>query len=127
MYNYDAKMNYTNDFEFRMCIRRAFGMKLKQYDNDIDLVSNDESNYDDAVVTKVMDEIEMVTRESAAFVDLYWRAAAKMFSTDTSIGLSVLFSYDYAALFHACLCAYRADPDAFSVDHPAYRTILQKM
>lgn len=127
MYNYDAKMNYTNDFEFRMCIRRAFGMKLKEYDNNVDLVSNDESNYDDDAVTKVMDEIEMVTKESPVFADLYRQAAAKMLSVSTSIGLSVLFSYDYAALFHACLCAYRSDPDAFSIEHPAYCALIKKM
>ena len=127
MYNYDVTMNYTNDFEFRMCIRKLFNMKMQKYDNEIDIISNDESNYDDESVTKVMDYIQLLTRNNTTFTKLYEMAATKMLSTDRSIGLSVLFSYDYAKDFHACLCAFKDSPAEFNETHPAYIALRIKI
>ena len=38
--------------------------------------------------------------------DIYIKAAGFMMSEDPGIGLAVLFSYDYFALFHLVLCDY---------------------
>ena len=53
MYNYDYDVKYDNDHEFRMTMRNLFNMNLKKYDNDIDLISNDENNYDDERLKKI--------------------------------------------------------------------------
>jgi len=116
MYNYDYPVNYSNDYEFRMAIRNVFGMKMKKYDNDVDLITNDENNFDGEAMTKAMDYVYMITKDNPMFQELYVKAAGLMFSTNAPIGLSILFSYDYLKEFHACLKAFKANPENFAGD-----------
>lgn len=123
MYNYDYEVNYSDDHEFRMTVRNIFNMNLQKYDNDIDLITNDENNYDDEVVTKILDYIFLLTKKNTAFMKLYTSAAALMLSTDPSIGLSILFSYDYLKDFHLCLKSFKNDPSKFGEDNMNYKKI----
>lgn len=116
MYNYDYPVNYSNDYEFRMAIRNVFGMKMKKYDDDVDLITNDENNFDGEAMTKAMDYVYMITKDNPMFQELYVKAAGLMFSTDASIGLSILFSYDYLKDFHTCLKAFKSNPENFAGD-----------
>ena len=127
MYNYDYEVKYNNDHEFRMTLRNLFQMNLKKYDDNIDLVTNDENNYDDEAVTKVLDYIFLLTKNNNSFIELYTSAAALMLSTDPSIGLSILFSYDYLKDFHVCLKSFKEDPRKFGQDHPSYKKIKSKL
>lgn len=127
MYNYDYEVKYNNDHEFRMTLRNLFQMNLKKYDDNIDLVTNDENNYDDEAVTKVLDYIFLLTKNNNSFIELYTSAAALMLSTDPSIGLSILFSYDYLKDFHVCLKSFKEDPSKFGQDHPSYKKIKSKL
>jgi len=127
MYNYDYEVKYSNDHEFRMALRNLFQMNLKKYDEDIDLITNDENNYDDEAVTKVLNYIFLLTKNSTSFMELYTNAAALMLSTDPSIGLSILFSYDYLKDFHVCLKSFKADPSKFGQEHPSYKKIKNRL
>ena len=127
MYNYDYEVKYNNDHEFRMTLRNLFQMNLKKYDEDIDLITNDENNYDDEAVTKVLDYIFLLTKNSSSFMELYTNAAALMLSTDPSIGLSILFSYDYLKDFHLCLKSFKEDPSKFGQEHPSYKNIKKRL
>lgn len=127
MYNYDYEVKYSDDHEFRMTVRNVFNMNLKKYDNEIDLITNDENNYDDKAVTKALDYIHLLTKNNVAFMDLYTSAAALMLSTDPSIGLSILFSYDYLKDFHLCLKSFKDDPSKFGYEHPLYKKIKNKL
>ena len=127
MYNYDYEVKYDNDHEFRMTLRNLFQMNLQKYDENIDLITNDENNYDDKAVTKVLDYIFLLTKNNNSFMELYTNAAALMFSTDPSIGLSILFSYDYLKDFHVCLKSFKADPSKFGQEHQSYKKIKSKL
>lgn len=127
MYNYDYEVKYNNDHEFRMTLRNLFQMNLKKYDEDIDLITNDENNYDDEAVTKVLDYIFLLTKNNSSFMELYTNAAALMLSTDPSIGLSILFSYDYLKDFHLCLKSFKQDPSKFGQEHPSYKNIKNRL
>ena len=79
-YNTQNKhIEYSNDEEFRACIRDIFNMK-KDIDNypDLDAVTRDENNYDIDAATKSMDYIFEKTKDIELFQTLYDLAAAKM-------------------------------------------------
>jgi hypothetical protein len=102
-YQFDASIQYSNDLEFRDCLRKVFKMTHKAECKDLDSVSNDENNYDTDAVFESMNYVYFLTKNEPLFMDMYEKAAAKMFSTDKNIGLSVLYSYDYFRPFHLCL------------------------
>lgn len=103
--------------QYRNYIRGLFNMKLDQIklENEQiqqmnqetwDPVTQDEMNYDEQSASQFMNFVETSTISNTAFQILYKKAAAKMFSQDLGIGLSILFSYDYLHLFHLCLCDF---------------------
>jgi hypothetical protein len=129
IYNTSEKtMSYKNDFEYRACLRQLFCMKRPaDLDEDIDEISRDEQDFDMDATTKTLDYVYETTCNHFAFQELYDNAAAKMISMDRSIGLSVLFSYDYFALFHSCLCSFYENGDKFSKESEEYKTLVKKL
>lgn len=108
------EMKYSNDKEYRSSLRKVFTMKRPDnLDNDMDDISYDEQDFDMENTSRCLDFIYESTSGNPQFQELYDSAAEKMISMDRSIGLSVLFSYDYFAGFHKCLCCYYEDPEKF--------------
>lgn len=111
-FSYPTKLtlSYANDYEYRTSIRQLFQMNADRYPDvvhsDIDEVSRDELEYDEASADLAMQYIMNNTHDKPLFRSVYEQAASFMFSTDINIGLAVLFSYDYLLLFHECLCEY---------------------
>jgi|Laugrespbdmm15sd_2_1035082.scaffolds.fasta_scaffold00089_14 hypothetical protein len=128
---YNAELtdiHYTNDLEYRNCLRRLFFMTHIELDNDeIDTVTQDENDYDMDSSSKAMDYVYGITSHHPQFQQLYDIAASKMFSTDRDIGLAVLFSYDYMALFHNCILSYRTNPADFTEQNRAYCELYAKI
>lgn len=123
----NKNMSYSNDFEYRECLRRLFCMKLPDLDDDIDEVTRDEQNFDMESTATILDYVYNTTCDNPAFQELYDSAAAKMISLDRSIGLSVLFSYDYFAMFHRCLCCFYEDQPNFNKDTEECKALLEKL
>jgi hypothetical protein len=73
---------------------------------DLDDETKDELLFDEGAMNRTMDYIYDKTKQNECFKEFYVLAAARMFSQDDQIGLAVLFSYDYFALFHACLVEF---------------------
>jgi hypothetical protein len=94
---------------------------------DIDEETHDEWDYDDTAACRFLDYVFEKTKDNCLFGELYSSAAAAMFSIDHEIGLSVLFSYDYLALFHACLCNFFDDPEHFDDTNDAFQKLKQKL
>jgi hypothetical protein len=94
---------------------------------EIDEITRDELDYDESAASKILDFVFEKTFENALFQELYDIAAAKMISMDRSIGLAVLFSYDYMALFHRCLCCYFTNPADFSETSDSYVCLKKKI
>lgn len=110
-------VEYSNNMEYRSVLRQIFYMscdldKLKEENPDYDDETLDEELYDSKHVNRALDFIYEHTKTNPIFTELYEKAAARMISTDLTIGLAVLFSYDHLKLFHECLVAY------FSNDPP---------
>jgi len=129
--NYDTtitEINYSGDFEYRSWIRRVFCMaSLENIDEDIDEISRDEMNFDAESTSRALDDIFENTKSHHLFQKLYESAAALMISVDHSIGLCVLFSYDYFPYFHRCLCCYYETPHEFTESHPSYLELHSKI
>jgi len=127
-YNINANVRYTNDFEYRACIRKLFCMiSPNDIDNDLDEVSRDELNFDHKACECAMDFVYKQTENHPLFQKLYDAGAATMISVDRSIGLSVLFSYDYLSLFHECFTSYLKHPEKFNYDTKSYVCLSKKL
>lgn len=121
-YQYNLDVAYSNDIEYRQCIRRLFCMIPKENNDDefMDEITRDENNYDDETAKKALDYVYDHTQRHPLFMKLYEMAAGHMLSLDNTIGLSVLCSYDYLHLFHKCIQCFMTEPEAFNKTHPSY-------
>jgi len=123
-----TEISYSSDREYRAAFRKIFRMKMVSSDpNYVDPVTADELNFDVETASSMMDEIFDQTSLDVHFQALYDHAAAKMISLDRTIGMAVLFSYDYFVDFHRCLCAWLMDRASWSNEHPAYASMLAKI
>ena len=94
---------------------------------ELDAETQDEISYDDDAAGKMMDQVYEHTKSNALFNKIYLLAAAKFLSEDVSIGMAVLFSYDYLASFFACLVDYLKDPNSFNNENNKYIELIKKI
>jgi hypothetical protein len=123
-------LQYTNDIEYRKSMRNLFCMispRITEESSEVDDITRDEQDYDDSASSKMLDFVYEKTFEHTLFQELYDIAASKMISMDRSIGLAVLFSYDYMALFHRCLCSFFSSPETFDSTHDSYVSLKKKL
>ena len=115
----DIIMSYSNDAEYRQYFRNITGMRNAVYHHepghinlnesipdDMDDTTLDEYLYDEEAVTKTLSYIYDLTKNDARFQELYDLAAARMISMDREIGLTILMTYDYLALFYSCFTEF---------------------
>jgi len=135
-YPIDCKIDYNNNKEFRSCLRKLFAMNAEKYDQKIRVLDSieklddetrDEISYDEDASTIMLDYIFDQTKENKLFQKLYVTAALRMFSVDKSIGLAVLFSYDYLKTFHLCLVDYFSSPEKFVEENINYINLMKKI
>jgi hypothetical protein len=112
-------IEYNDNFTYRNTVRSLFGMNSNKTDienqySSIDNETLDELDYDDDLMTKIMNDLFVITKDNVLFQSLYDLAAAKLFSVDRQLGQGILFSYDYLYLFHACMCVFLCAPDEFT-------------
>lgn len=103
MYHHSLEIVYSDDDEYRDCIRRVFSM------NPANCTDDDGFIYDDKNVSAGLDFIFAKTKDVTEFRDLYLVGAAKMLSNELEIGMAIIFSYEYFDLFHVCLADYIRD------------------
>ena len=130
-------IEYHNNLEYRQWIRDVFRTdkeKIKQeiesiYDNVSSLEEEtlDELCIDMDAMEETMTKLFILTEGHELFQKLYDAAAAKMISTDRTIGQCVLFSYDYFYLFHACMCVFLTNPSQFTIVCPYYVDLKKKL
>ena len=90
-------MEYSDDIEYQHCVLNLLNMKTIRKNGDI------LTSYDDKSVIKILDYIYSKTCLEPLFIELYSLAAGTMISEDNTIGLAVLFSYEYFYLFQKCI------------------------
>jgi hypothetical protein len=93
----------------------------------LDDETRDEISYDEDASTIMLDYVFDQTKENKLFQKLYDTAALRMFSVDKSIGLAVLFSYDYLKTFHLCLVDYFSSPEKFDEENINYINLIKKI
>lgn len=94
---------------------------------DLDSLTQDEQDCDDAAISTALDWIYAKTRDHLLFQTLYLKAAGFMLSEDPQTGLCILLAYDNLPLFHPMFCAYMEDPDRFSNKNPTYAALHAKL
>jgi hypothetical protein len=112
-YGFEIDPIYTNDAEYRKCIRDLFRMKNVDVEGDIDDISRDEMDYDEDSINPIMAQLFELTKNNVHFQELYDLAAAKLMSIDRETGQVVLFSFQYMWLYHKCLAAFYHNDPAF--------------
>ena len=65
--------------------------------------------------------------KNSLFLYVLDKAAARMFSTDREIGLSILFSYDYLDVFHNCLVFFYTNENEFTDTTDCYVELLKRL
>jgi len=125
-------VEYATTTEYRELLRTIFNMNPENFpeeskDEEIDDESRDEFAYDEAAAAIAMDYVFQSTQDNPLFQKLYQLAANKMLSEDPSIGLSILFCYDYLDVFHKCLVDYFQSPSEFTDATPSYQNVLQRL
>lgn len=119
-YNTQLQVLYNNDHEYRLCIRNVFNMDMTQPEKyiqtlkdvngeEIDEETMDELLFDENTMKKGLEYIYSMTHNIPEFREIYELAAAKMISTNTNIGLSICFAYDYFIMFHKYLVIYLSE------------------
>ena len=136
VFDLDLELQYTNNKEYRACVRNLFKIDSSKYneelkeklnDPDLDDETRDELEYDQEVALAAMDWIFDKTHTNTLFQKLYKNAAGKMLSINYDIGLAVLMSYDYLVVFHNCLKEFVKNPGLFDETNPVYLSVLEKL
>ena len=129
-------IQYTDNKGYRQCLRNLFNMNPNTYAEkiselksieDLDEETEDEISYDCEAAEKVMEDIFSQTKGNEIMDNIYSCAAARMFSEDMSIGLAVLFSYDYMPFFYLCLVDYLKAPNDFNKNNNNYINLMKKI
>ena len=128
-YNTEYTVSYSNNAEYRQCIRELCNMTIQMNHADwgIDEETLDEQNYDMTAMCKFLDSIYSITKGHPVFQKLYKYGAATMLSEDPDIGLTVLFSYDYFHLFHPCMCHFIKNPSDCLEDAKCFLVLENKI
>jgi hypothetical protein len=127
-YNFSiTNIVYYDDISYRQVLRTILKMESKLVSTDIDSLSQDEQDCDDAAISTALDWIYAKTRDHPLFQILYLKAAGFMLSEDPQTGLCILLAYDNLPLFHPMFCAYMGQPDRFSDKHPTYAALHAKL
>jgi len=133
-YNINYKVEYSNNFEYRKCLREVFNMDTEgkqpdwsKMDDDLDEETKDELMYDPDAMYLGLDFIYEKTHNNPLFKELYEIAASKMISIDPNIGIAVIFSYDYFHLFHLCLADFFKNPDSFTSENINFVNMRNKI
>ena len=126
-YPVDALISYEDTPQYRQCVRTIFNMQPQETPDDADEETKDEQEYDYDSTAHSMDHIFEITHANPVFKKLIMLAAAKIMTTDPSIGISILFSYDYLELFHKCLVLFITTPDEFTEDADIVTELKNKL
>ena len=119
---------YYDDISYRQVLRSILKMESNPtYSTDLDSLTQDEQDCDDAALSTALDWIYAKTRDHPLFQTLYLKAAGFMLSEDPQTGLCILLAYDNLPLFHPMFCAYMGQPDRFSDKHAAYVALHAKL
>ena len=119
-YNFNYIVKYENNDEYRRDITNVFNMDLTEIENPDDLVF-----YDNTAVMQGIDYIYFKTCSNEAFLELYEKSAASLFSTDKHIGACILFSYHFFEKFHNCLVEFFNNMEKFEKTSENYKELLK--
>jgi hypothetical protein len=127
-YEITLDISYNNDVEYRECLRCIFCMiPSEDSDDSIDDITRDENDYDELAARRAMDYVYENTSKHPLFMHLYEKAASHMLSLDKTIGLAVLFSYDYLQSFHKCIQSYFQQRESFDEMNVNYLRIKEEI
>ena len=129
-YNLSIKnIVYDDDISYRQVLRTILKMESNNSlsDENLDSLTQDEQDCDDAAISTALDWIYAKTRDHLLFQTLYLKAAGFMLSEDPQTGLCILLAYDNLPLFHPMFWAYMEDPYRFSDKHPTYAALHAKL
>lgn len=128
----NMRIRYSDTTQYRNILRRLFSMDKNNYpavslDNDIDIESKDELEYDEAAANEHMDLIYNRTKHNSLFHKIYMKGASFMLSDDVNIGVAIMFSYDYLELFIPCYLDFCKDPENFNETNSNYKVLYNKL
>lgn len=119
-YDYNYIVKYENNDEYRRDITKVFIMDIPIIENNDDCIF-----YDNPSVMRGIDYIYYKTSNNDAFLEIYEKSAATLFSTDKQIGACILFSYHFFEKFHKCLVEFFNNNEKFEKSSENYKELLK--
>jgi hypothetical protein len=125
--------SYRNNEEYRKALQELCFLRYPDtfpegdYPEGTDPECCHEMTYDLENMTYALDFIWHNTRKHPLFIDLYKLTAKEMLTEDLEVGLAILFSYDYLALFHQCLSSFYNNPYGFDESNAAFVALKKKI
>lgn len=110
MYNINVEVTYNDDDEYRAMLCNVFYSEQNEYSH---------------AITSGMDYVWNATHSNPLFIKLYTSAASKLMSEDPSMGLAILFSYDYLAEFHILLGIWFRTPELIVESSKIYIDLVE--
>ncbi len=125
---YVSSIDYNNNKEYRYALQSLCYLRFPEGDfpEDIPLEYRNEMSYDIDNMTLALDYVYKKTKHHPLFQKLYSLGAAEMFSEDDTVGMAIMFSYDYLKYFHPCLTKFLRNPNDFNENTDVYITIADK-
>ena len=122
-------VKYNSNIEYRNCLQKLCNLRFPEGDfpEDIPIEYRNEMSYDIDNMTLALDFVYKKTKTHPVFKKLYILGASKMISDDDTIGLAIMFSYDYLKYFHPCFSFYLKNPDEFNENLDIYKTLTEEL
>jgi len=111
-------LSYENDDEYRAAVKLIFMICVASPETD---------EIDEVAMTTSLDYVWKNTKTNPLFMELYTLAAAQMMTEDATIGLAIMFSYDYLKEFYLLFSKFLSNPAESCEDHPCYLSLKTKL
>jgi hypothetical protein len=123
-------ITYTTNKEYRKAVREFCKMNCVETENTDDTMdeeTKDELLYDSLGSQMTMNQIYEKTKDHPLWQKIYEKSAAKFFSTDREIGLSILFCYDFFPGFYDCWHSFLECPEKFDETNEWYEILYNTL
>jgi hypothetical protein len=122
-------VKYDTNIEYRTCLQTLCNLRFPEGDfpEDIPPEYRNEMSYDIDSMTLALDFVYKKTKTHPLFQKLYSLGAAQFFTEDDTVGLAIMFSYDYLKYFHPCFTYFLKSPDEFNENMDIYKNLIEEL
>ena len=128
LYNvFISTIRYTNNVEYRNVLKALCYLRFpdgQEYPEEVPHEYRNEMCYDIDNMTLALDYVYKKTKTHPLFQKIYGLGAGEMLTEDDTVGLAIMFSYDYLKYFHPCFTLFLNSPEDFHENCEVYKRLI---